>query len=986
MNFSLKGKHLRIKLDTVRINLFAADNQNPVKFLAYQCRLGMKNRLRFGQFNFSPSGILGNVSKALLYLVLLGFLIITFNGQAQGRRQRPTNPAPAAQPAVTKPTTGIVVSDSTKLKADSIKNAKAKGDIEYIVTYSAKDSIHSSMDSKIMKLYGDAKIKYGEIELEAEEITINYEESTLYAEGHTDSTGRRLGFPIFTNGGEQYETREILYNFKTKRARIKEVVTKQGEGLMHGAEVYKNEHNEILSRHNAYTTCDLPDPHFKVISTKSKAIPGDKVVSGPFYMEFNHVPVPLMFPFGMFPSKMESTSGVIVPTYGEEGLRGFFLRGGGYYFNISDFVDLTVTGDVYTKGSNALNISSKYKKRYGYNGNVNFAITNNRFNDKIENKDVARDFRLTWSHAPETKGTGRFSASVNAATATYTNNNYLGVNTNPANFRPDNFTTKMSSNVSYSKTFPAAGITLGINMRHSQDLQTKRVDLPLPDLSLNVNNLYPFRKIAKGNPSLENMNIRITTTGTNQLTNSLGLQPKIRGGQEVIERGRVVMVDSVADFTFGNLPTFFKNSKKGFKHTLPLGTSVKLLRFFTISPSVSLTETWYFDKLDWGLDSTRSKVEIKDTIRGFNRITNYNLSIGLNTRIYGMANFKKGRIQAIRHVINPSISYSYLPDFTNNENYFQKFQTITNPSVIERKLGANAAQLQATDFTEVVISRHRDYVYGESTQGQSSTLGFGINNSLDMKVKGKADTVSRKISLLNSVSISGGYNFIAREYKLSPFAVSANTNILDGKINLNLNGTVNPYVYRLDSIIEKTGRIYQTQIDRYVWKDRLSLGEISSANFAFSTNLNPKGNEKDKDTKKQISQSNLDEADKQTLLKNVDAYVDFSIPWNVRLNYNLTYQKQGFLPPRIVQGATFNGDFSLSEKWKVTYNSGYDFESSKFTQTSFSLTRDLHCWTMSLNWVPFGQFQSYNFYIGIKSSLLKDLKINRTRSFTDLQN
>jgi hypothetical protein len=838
-----------------------------------------------------------------------------------------------------------------------------------------------------MHLYGDAKITYGEIQLEANEIIIDYDKSTIYAKGTQDSLGRRLGFPVFTNANEQYETKEILYNFKTKKARIKEVVTKQGDGLLHGEEVFKNEDNEIFSRHNAYTTCDLPDPHFQIISTKSKAIPGDKVISGPFYMEFNHVPIPAGFAFGMFPSKIQSTSGIIVPTYGEERTRGFFLRGGGYYLHISDYVDVTVTGDVYSKGSNALSLSTNYKKRYKYNGNFRFDYTNNRFAQNIEDRSSIKDFRLTLSHTPETKGTGRFSASVNAATSTFTNNNYLGVNTNPQNFRADNTTQKLSSNVSYSKSFPAIGTTLGLNLRHNQDLQTRRVDMPLPDLSLNVNNIYPFRKIAKGINSLENINIRLTTVGTNQLTNSLGLQPKISSttGEEIVQNGSVVLVDSVADFNLANLGTFFKNSRKGIKHTIPLSTSLKVLKFFTLSPSISLSETWYFDKLDWGLDSTRTKAIVKDTINGFNRISNYSFSMGLNTRLYGMAFFKKGKVQVIRHVANPSISFSYQPDYTKNDDYFQTFYALRNPTVINRQYnGAVGGQLQPTDFNELVVSRHQGYVYGASSQGRSSTMGFGLNNTLEMKVKGKTDTVARKVSILNSLAINSGYNFLAKEFKLAPFSIGANTNILDNKINLNLNGTIDPYTYRLDSITEKTGRIYQTRIDRYVWKDKFSIGQLTSANLAFSTNLNPKANEKDQETTKKIVQSGLEEGDKKQLLQNANAYVDFSIPWSLRVNYNITYSKQGHLPSTVVQSLRLNGDFSLSEKWKITYNTGYDIEKKEFTQTNFSLTRDLHCWTLSLSWVPFGQFQSYNFYIGVKSSLLKDLKLNRTRSFFDM--
>ena len=575
-----------------------------------------------------------------LILNLIFIIFLTFSdfksAQAQPGRQQPNRPNSTGvsnQRTNSNPITGsrtLTPADTVKAKSDSTRIAP-KSDIATTITYSARDSINSSIDTKIMRLFGDAKITYGEIQLEANEIIINYDQSTIYAIGTVDSTGRRVGFPVFTNGNEQYETKEILYNFKTKKARIKEVVTKQGDGLLHGEQVFKNEDNEIFSRHNAYTTCDLPDPHFQIISTKSKAIPGDKVVSGPFYMEFNHVPIPAGFAFGMFPSKIQSTSGIIFPTYGEERTRGFFLRGGGYYLHINDYVDVTVTGDVYSKGSNAVSLSTNYKKRYKYNGNFRFDYTNNRFAENIEDRTSVKDFRLSLSHSPETKGTGRFSASVNAATSTYTNNNYLGINTNPQSFRADNTTQKLSSNVSYSKTFPAIGTTLGLNLRHNQDLQTRRVDMPMPDLSLNVNNIYPFRKIAKGIGSLENINIRLTTVGTNQLTNSLGLQPKISSNskEEIVQNGSVVMVDSVANFNLDNLGTFFKNAKKGVKHSIPLSTSLKVLKYFTLSPSISLNETWYFDKLEWGLDSTRTKAIVKDTINGFNRISNYSLSVGL---------------------------------------------------------------------------------------------------------------------------------------------------------------------------------------------------------------------------------------------------------------------------------------------------------------------------------------------------------------------
>ena len=846
-------------------------------------------------------------------------------------------------------------SDSLTQKADSTSRKAPPGEISTTILYSASDSINSNLLTKIVRLYGEAKITYGDVQLEAEEIVIDYEKSTLTAQGKFDSAGRQVGFPVFISGQDKYETRMMVYNFKTRQAKIKEVTTKQGEGLLRGTSVFKNTRGELFSTTNAYTTCDLPDPHFRVISTKSKAIPGDKIVSGPFYLEFNHIPTPLAFLFGMFPSKVKATSGIIVPTYGEEGRRGFFLRGGGYFFDISEYLKLTIRGDVYSKGSSGLQMNLNYKKRYRYDGSFNFNFTNNRASDKIEEKNARKDFILTWSHSPQTKGNGRFSASVNAATSSFSNNNYLGINTSMQSSRLDQTTTKMSSNISYSQSFPRAGITLAANLRHNQDLVTKRVDIPAPDLTMNVNNLYPFRKLAKGVDFLENINVRLSSAATNQITNARRVRKKD-------ERGNYIYSDSIVPFTFDNLGAFFKDARRGVRHSIPLSTSIKVLRYFTLSPSLSYDEIWYFNKLKWGLD-TGGNPAVVDTVDGFNRVANYSLSGSLNTRIFGMAFFGKDKkVQALRHVIAPSMSFVYQPDYTDpSKGYFQKF---------------------TVKGVDQYYSVHQGYAYGESRRQGGKSVNFGINNTIEMKVKGKSDTVARKISLFNTLSINSGYNFDATQFKLSPFSLAANTNILNDKINLAVNGILDPYQYRLDSIKGKV--VFQEKIDRYVWKDgKLSLGKLSSLSINFGTNLSPKGREKDKNTRDKIAQSNLQEPDKKFLMANPDAYVDFNIPWNLRLNYNFTYTKTGYEEPKVIQTVRMNGDVSLSEKWKIQYNTGYDLDRKEFTQTSISVARDLHCWTMALNWVPFGRMQFYSFSIGVKSSLLQDLKISRQRSFFD---
>lgn len=860
---------------------------------------------------------------------------------------------------------GLTPSDSTINKNDTLSVVRspadslqkpAKGDIETTIFYSATDSINSNLQSKIVKLYGNAKIKYGEIELEADEIIIDYEQSTITAHGRLDSLGKRVGFPIFKNGSEVYETKDMVYNFKNKKAKISEVVTQQGDGFMHGDVVYKNDKNELFTIGNAYTTCNLAHPHFRIISRKAKAIPNDKIVTGPFYMELNDVPTPFGFAFGMFPAQRKSASGIVVPSYGEEGRRGFFLRGGGYFFDISDYIKLGITGDLYSKGSSAVYVNSTYNKRYAYSGNFNISITNNRVTDRIEDKSISKDFRIAWSHSPQTRGTGRFSASVNAATSNFTNNNFLGLNSDPRATRIDNTSRKLSSNVSYSKTFPGTPFALGVNMRVNQDLVTKRVDLPLPDMSLNMNNVYPFKKSQQD--LLKNFVVRYTANGSNQITNSLGKIGDVN--------------DSIVPFEVNNLSLFFKNSRKGVRQTIPLSTSTKLLKFFTLSPSVNLNEIWYFQKLNWALDPTGNAAVVTDTIQGFNRITNYSGGVNLNTRIYGMFIVKNPnrKLKAIRHVMNPSIGFSYQPDFGDPKyGYWQEFNTASG-GVLRR-------------------SRHEgpQFIYGSSGQGRQSSMSFSLGNNLEMKVKNETDSVARKISLFNNLSISSNYNFAADSFKLAPFSFSANTNVLNDKFNINIGGVLDPYTYRLDSIVttETSRQIYETRISRFVWQDGFKLGQVTNFNLALSTNLSPKGKEKDAESRKKISESSLTESDKDFFLQNPDAYIDFSIPWNFRINYNLTYTKQGRQKSNVTQALRFNGDLSLTEKWKVTFNSGYDFESKEFTQTFLTINRDLHCWQVSLGWTPFGPFQSYNFSIGVKSGMLRDLKLDRTRNFFDIR-
>ncbi|MEJ2003671.1 MAG: putative LPS assembly protein LptD, partial [Cyclobacteriaceae bacterium] len=599
----------------------------------------------------------------------------------------------------------------------------------------------------------------------------------------------------------------------------------------------------------------------------------------------------------------------------------------------------------------------------------NFSYTRLQTSDNIEDDQIQNDFRITWTHSPQTKGTGRFSASVNAATASYNQNNYLGVDPiNPVdntgrNTNLDNTTRKLSSNVSYSKTFAGTPFSLAITARHNQDVAPRelgggQVDLLLPSLTFNMSNIYPFRGKSGGNSWTDKITLRYSMVGSNNLTNNLG-----RIGSDPTQ-------DSIAPFTFENLSTFLKNSNKGMRHQIPFSTSFRFLKHFTASPTINYEERWYFDKLNWSIDPENpERTIITDTIPGFNRVYNYNASIGIATRLYGTVNFKKGSLKAIRHVMNPSVSLSYQPDFGSEQyDYYQKLTTESGQ--------------------EILRSRYQGYLYGTPPPNEVGAMSFSLSNTLEAKVKTEKDTTDtpRKVPILNNFGFNTSYNFVADSFRLAPISWRANTNIINKKVNINMNGSIDPYIYRLDSTgINSQGETiyYQRRVNEFAWNNGQGLGQLVSANLAISTNLNPKARESDEETRQRIIDSNIPEAEKDFLINNPDYYLDFNIPWSLRINYSLRYSKRGFQPAEFIQSIRLSGDFSLTEKWKITFNSGYDFEQNAFTQTNLGISRDLHCWEMNVNWTPFGFYQSYNFTIRVKSALLRDLKLNRSRTFYD---
>ncbi|MGI9541945.1 MAG: putative LPS assembly protein LptD, partial [Cyclobacteriaceae bacterium] len=608
----------------------------------------------------------------------------------------------------------------------------------------------------ITYLYGDAKIEYGDITIEAAIIKLDQRSNTLKAEGIVDSLGKKIGTPKFTDKGVEYVTKGMQYNFKTQRAISEGLVTEQNQGFIHGEQVYKDEEDNLYVARAKYTTCDLAHPHFEIRSGKIKRTEKN-VITGPFNLWFNDVPTPLGLPFGMFPDQEQRTSGIVVPTYGEERQRGFFLRDGGYYFDINDHINLTVLGEVYSKGGWGLKFNSTYKKRYAYNGRFSFHYAKRTTGIEGDDSD-SRDFSLRWNYTPFARGTSRFSASVNAATRTYNQNNSLSI--------IQNFNANLNSSISYSKTFQGTPFNMTMSARHSQNLTTGIVDITLPEMSVNMSRQSPFKRSRLG--LLKNFNV----TWNANLRNRVSNQPSRSGTSFDVVDGDVA-TDTVA-FDFNNLGTLFKNAENGMRMNIPISTSSKIFRHFNISPSFNFNDLWYLEKLNHTWDEERQAVKI-DTIPGFTRAGTYTVGAGLSTRIYGTFLFKEGKkIEAIRHTIIPSISFSYAPDFADPSfDYYQEVQVDT------------------TGRTQL-LSRYEGFVFGAPSRGNSGSIGFNLQNTLEMKVKTKNDTTkaSKKIPLLRNLGLSTSYNLVADSLNLSNIRINASTNILNNLINFSAAATI----------------------------------------------------------------------------------------------------------------------------------------------------------------------------------------------------
>ncbi len=844
--------------------------------------------------------------------------------------------------------------DSTKIAADSGQLAQdslvdtlgirlSKDTLSGMVEYEAQDSVVLNIPGKTFHLYGKTTTIFNDVNLKAARVDFDQSTNMLKAKYAIDS-GRHVGAPIFTQTGQQpFQSDSMIYDFKSKKGKIFNTVSKQGEGFLYSDQVKRLPDNSINSLSAFFTTCDLDPPHFGFHAKKVKIIPDKVLISGPANLEFEGVPTPLFIPFAIFPLSHGQRTGLLPPTYQVTQQKGIGLVNGGYYFGFGDYMDLTVRGDIYSYGSWGLTLNPRYYKRYKYSGSFMLSINSTRFGDpKTPDFTHSKDFRITWSHSMDSKAHPgvTFSASVNAGTSTY---NYYNVT--DAQTRLNNI---LNSSIAFSKTWKGTPFNLTLSANHSQNTSTRQVDITLPSMSFNMNTIYPFQpKDFVGTPKW---------------------YQKIGVGYSLDLRNSVHFIDTAF---LG--PDFFKKFKTGIQHRVPISLSLPAFKFLNISPSVSYTERWYTKKQTLRFNPKANKLDTT-TQFGFYTAREVTTGLSLSSAVYGMFQFNKknkdAKIQAIRHVMRPSISLSYKPDM--NKQYYYNVRVDTSNNVpIQR------------------FSYFDNIGYGPFSEGSFGGISFSLDNNLEMKVHSDKDTANggmKKVKLIEGFGITGSYNLVADSFQLSPFSVYARTTLFK-KVNISANGTIDPYVHNA------RGR----RIDKYVWENgNLSLGTLTNGSISLSTSFQSKEGEKKQ--KQQVDENPL--TNDNNPMTNVEEqmrrkreypgeYVDFSIPWSVNLSYSLNFNKTRTPDYKrdttiFVQSLNFSGDFSLTPKWKVGISSGFDFIHKRLTYSTINITRDLHCWRMSISIVPMGFYKSFSITISPTSSILHDLRINRTRQFYDV--
>lgn len=784
----------------------------------------------------------------------------------------------------------------------SLSNSAIKSEIRY----SAADSIPMDLKNNILSLYGKAEITYGDIKLKAAIIRIDWKNSLLFAEGIYDSNHTYIDAPVYTEKEQPYKAKKIIYNFKSKKGKLFDLITQEGESYIHGAILKKDSQDVIYVNKAKFTTCSDTAPHFYISASKIEIMP-KQIITGPAYMVVEGVPIPFAIPFGFFPSKNRRSSGIILPSYGESKDRGFFLMGAGYYLGLSDYFDLLLKGDIYSQGSWMSNISSNYSKRYKYRGNISITYARNKFGDpETPDYRLSKDFSISWVHTQDARArpNSSFSANVNAGTQ----NNFRNNSTNAAEI----LTNTLQSGVSYSKVFVGSPFSMSASLRHTQNLSQKTISVTAPEFSLNMSRIYPF----KGHKAVQKK----------RWYNDIGLNYSLSFLNKI----------DTYDSLFLEKQTWSK-WKNGFRHSIPLSTSFTLFKYLNISPQISYSGYSYFKRSarSWQLDTLISKEET-----GFYQLNEYSFSSRLGTKVYGMYKLNTLGIIAVRHLVTPSITFMYKPDFSNPKyGYYYEVQYDSIGS--KRK-----------------YSYYDGNIMGSPGSGEQGNISFDLQNNIEAKVKDKKDTLgtgTRKVKILDNFGLGTYYNMLADSMNLSPIRFSGYTTLLKDKLTLQFGGTLDPY------IVNSIGQ----RVDKFMYEYRGKLARLTDFNLTLGTSFNSP-----KRTKKEL--------DKNT------QYEPFSLPWNLVLGYSFSYNKPG-LTKTTFQSIELSGYVNLTNNWRIGFRSGYDFTNKDVTFSSIDIHRDMHCWEMAFSWIPIGFRQSYAFKINVKSSVLKDLKIDKKKAFYDFQ-
>lgn len=824
----------------------------------------------------------------------------------------------------------MLISPNIAFAQPAPDTVSAPQELKEKVLYHAEDSMIFDIPNQKVYLYGNAHLDYDETTLDASFISFDFSTQSALAKYTLDSNGNKVGRPLLSLDGEEYRMDSVLYESQTKKAIIYNVRTEQGGGYIHAAKLKKHQNNDVHISGGRFTTCNLEHPHFYFRLSKAIVKPDDKIVSGPLNLWIADIPTPLGLPFGFFPNKKGGANGIVIPTYGNSPQLGYFLQNGGYYLRFGETFDTQILGDIYSRGSWGLRNVSRYKKRYKYTGNFNVSFTQLRYSDP-EFPDFSRsnEFFVRWNHSQDAKARpgNRFSAALNLGSINNFRNNF---NTSDNDYLSNTF----NSNISWNKTWKNAPFNLSVNLRHNQNTLTEIVSVTLPEVNLNMNRIYPFRKLGSKNPKSKLLR---------NLKNNTGISYSANLKNEVTENEKL--------FNFTRLDELSKKMRNGVRHTVAATTSLKAGPF-TINPVFNATERWYLQTIEKSYSVADTAI-VTDTLRGFRDAYDHRFSMGITTKLYGnygFAGFLRGKREAqIRHVLTPTLSFSYRPSFDSN------------------------IKVSLDDGTTEEYSPFNIGIYGMPNASESGSIGLNLQNTLDMKYRPQKDTAfinkDKKITLIENFSLRGSYDLVKDSMNLSNIQLAARTKIFK---NMRIIGsmTLDPYTYT------STGK----RLKQYALVTGNGLGRVTSSTLALSYRFSSK------QRKGNVNTNNIDKDELEEIERNRENYFDFNLPWAININYNLNARKS-FVNATdttiLTQTVRVDGDISITPKWGINIGTGFDFNEKDFTYTTVRILRDMHCWQGRFEWIPFGARKSYMLTVSVKASILQDLKLQRRRSWYD---